>query len=369
MLDMIATMGVRGRDEHHPDASSVWIAPYRHPLVAAHQFATVDVLSDGRLIVGVGSGWDPQEFAAVGGDFEHRGSVTEEQIEIFKHAWSAPYLDFRGRFYEIRDVSLEPKPVQQPHPPIVFGAVTDAGARRAARTSDGIYPMFLDSYGDPHRFEHLREAVLREAERIDRDVSGFRMYAFCSGLVVEAGDEAAARSPRMTLTGTSDQVLADVERFAAAGYSHLTMHFDVRSGTMAEYLEIVQRFAEDVLPRGARDHGARVHVASAAPCARFPQRPATCAVSRSSTGPCRRAVVRLDEGLLRIELANARFAELAGDECEGRLLDEVVARGEGLPGGRRSSSSPRRPATRSPRPWVSARSRSASWRCRPAAVS
>ena len=257
MLDMIATMGaIAGATSTIRMASSVWIAPYRHPLVAAHQLATVDVLSAGRLIVGIGSGWDPQEFAAVGGDFEHRGSVTEEQIEIFKHAWSEPYLDFRGRFYDIRDVSLEPKPVQQPHPPIVFGAVTDAGARRAARTSDGIYPMFLDSYGDPHRFEHLRAAVLREAERIGRDVSDFRMYAFCSGLVVEAGDEPAQRSPRMTLTGAPDQVLADIERFAAAGYSHLTMHFDVRSGTMSEYLEIVQRFAEDVLP-AAREITAR----------------------------------------------------------------------------------------------------------------
>ncbi len=249
MLDMIATMGaIAGATSTIRMASSVWIAPYRHPLVAAHQLATVDVLSGGRLIVGVGSGWDPQEFAAVGGDFAHRGSVTEEQIEIFKHVWTAPYVDFRGRFYEIHDVSLEPKPVQKPHPPLVFGAVSEIGARRAARTCDGIYPMFLDSYGDPGRFEDLREAVLREAERIERDVSDFRMYAFCSGLVVEPGDEAAARSPRMTLTGTADQVLAEVERFAAAGYSHLTMHFDVRSGTMQEYLEIVQRFAEQVIP-------------------------------------------------------------------------------------------------------------------------
>jgi probable F420-dependent oxidoreductase len=249
MLDMVATMGaIAGATTTIRMASSVWIAPYRHPLVAAHQLATVDVLSNGRLIVGVGSGWDPQEFAAVGGDFEHRGSVTEEQIEIFKHAWSAPYVDFHGRFYEIRDVSLEPKPMQTPHPPLVFGAVTDAGARRAARTCNGIYPMFLDSYCDPSRFEHLRDAVLREAERVGRDVSAFRMYAFCSGLVVEPGDEAARRSPRMTLTGSADQVLADIERFAAAGYSHLTMHFDVRSGTMDEYLEIAARFADDVLP-------------------------------------------------------------------------------------------------------------------------
>ena len=104
-------------------------------------------------------------------------SVTEEQIEIFKHAWSAPYVDFDGRFYEIDDVSLEPKLVQRPHPRPCFGAVSEIGARRAARTCDGIYPMFLDSYGDPARFEHLRDAVLREAERIGRDVWAFRMYA------------------------------------------------------------------------------------------------------------------------------------------------------------------------------------------------
>jgi probable F420-dependent oxidoreductase len=249
MLDMIATMGaIAGATDTIRMASSVWIAPYRHPLVAAHQLATVDVLSDGRLIVGVGSGWDPQEFAAVGGNYENRGSVTEEQIEIFKHAWSEPYVDFHGRFYEITDVSLEPKPVQKPHPPLVFGAVSDIGARRAARTCDGIYPMFLDSYGDPGRFEHLRDAVLREAERIGRDVSEFRMYAFCSGLVVRAAHPAKRESPRMTLTGSADEVLCDIERFAAAGYSHLTMHFDVRSGTMDEYLEIATRFAEDVLP-------------------------------------------------------------------------------------------------------------------------
>jgi phenylalanyl-tRNA synthetase beta subunit len=108
--------------------------------------------------------------------------------------------------------------------------------------------MFLDSYGDPERFEHLRDSVLREAERIGRDVSAFRMYAFCSGLVVRAAHPATQSSARMTLTGSADQVLSDVERFAAAGYSHLTMHFDVRSGTMDEYLEIATRFAEDVLP-------------------------------------------------------------------------------------------------------------------------
>ena len=248
MLDVVATMGaIAARTATIRLAPSVLIAPYRHPLTVAHQFATIDVLSNGRLIMSAGSGWDRQEFAAVGADFEHRGAVTEECIEIWKHAWTADWLDFHGRFYEIADVSLEPKPVQKPHPPIVFGAVTEAGARRAARTSDGLYPMFLDSYADPGRFEHLREAVLREAERVGRDVSGFRLYAFAAGLVT-GRDDVARTAPRPTLTGTAEQVASDLERFAAHGYSHVTMHFHVRSGTIGELFEIVERFAAEVLP-------------------------------------------------------------------------------------------------------------------------
>jgi probable F420-dependent oxidoreductase len=248
MLDVVATIGaLAATTERVRLAPSVLIAPYRHPLTVAHQFATLDVLSGGRLIMAAGSGWDPQEFAALRADFEHRGAVTEECIEIWKHAWTAPWLDWHGRFYEITDVSLEPKPVQKPHPPIVFGAVTEAGARRAARTSDGLYPMFLDAYADPGRFDRLREVVLREGERIGRDLSGFRLYAFASGLVTAPIDG----DRRRTLTGSADQVLGDLERFAAFGYSHLTMHFEVASGTIEELFEIVERFAAEVLPAAA----------------------------------------------------------------------------------------------------------------------
>jgi probable F420-dependent oxidoreductase len=248
MLDVVATLGALATvTERVRLAPSVLIAPYRHPLTVAHQFATLDVLSGGRLLMTAGSGWDPQEFAALDADFEHRGAVTEECVEIWKHAWTAPWLDWHGRFYEITDVSLEPKPVQKPHPPIVFGAVTEAGARRAARTSDGLYPMFLDSYADPGRFDRLREVALREGEHVGRDLSGFRLYAFASGLVTDPIDDRRRR----TLTGSADQVLGDLERFAAHGYSHLTMHFEVASGTIEELFEIVERFAAEVLPAAA----------------------------------------------------------------------------------------------------------------------
>ncbi len=257
MLDIVATMGaIASATDTIRMAPSVLISPYRHPLNVAHQFATVDVLSNGRLIMGVGSGWEREEFAALGASYEDRGAVTEESIEIYKLAWTEPWLSYDGEFFQIDNVSMDPKPIQKPHPPIVYGAVTAAGARRAGRTSDGLYPMFLDTFADPGRFDGLREVVLREAESVGRDVSHFRLYGFASGLVTDATDELSARDPRPTLTGTTDQVISDLERFAHHGYSHLTMHFHVRSGTIEELIEIAERFATEVIP-AAREIQAR----------------------------------------------------------------------------------------------------------------
>jgi probable F420-dependent oxidoreductase len=249
MLDAAVVMGaLAATTSRIKFAPSVHIAPYRHPLSSAHQFATVDVLSNGRLIMGVGCGWEPDEFRALDADFEHRGALTEECIEIYKLAWSEPWVEFHGRFFDISNVSVDPKPVQKPHPPIVFGATTAAGARRAARTSDALYTVHLEPYIEIGVWDGLRDVVSEEAERIERDVGDFRMMTFASALPTDASDELARRDPRPTLTGAPEQILADLERFAEHGYSHVTLHFHVRSGTMTELFELLDRFAQEILP-------------------------------------------------------------------------------------------------------------------------
>ena len=249
MLDAAVVMGaLAATTSRIRFAPSVHIAPYRHPLSSAHQFATVDVLSNGRLIMGVGCGWEPDEFRALAADFEHRGALTEECIQIYKLAWSEPWVEFHGRFFDISNISLDPKPVQKPHPPLVFGATTRAGARRAARTSDALYTVHLEPYIEIGVWDELRDVVREEAERIDRDVGHFRMMTFASTLPTDASDELARREPRPTLTGTAEQILSDLERFADHGYSHVTLHFHVRSGTVAELFELLDRFAREILP-------------------------------------------------------------------------------------------------------------------------
>lgn len=233
-------------------APSVHIAPYRHPLASAHQFACVDYMSKGRLIMGVGIGWEEQEFGALGADFKHRGSVTEESIQIYRAAWTQDWVEFDGKHFQIRNVSLDPKPWQKPCPPIIFGATTERGAARAARVADGLYTVHLDPYPPVDVWRPAKEACLREAERLDKDMSDFWYGTFASVLVCDADDPIRRGDRRPTLTGTAEEILDDLQRFADEGYQHVTCHFHVRSGEIDELFELTQRFGEEVAPEARK---------------------------------------------------------------------------------------------------------------------
>jgi probable F420-dependent oxidoreductase len=254
MLDIPTTIGaIASRTSTLRFSPSVYIAPYRHPLITAHEFATLDVLSQGRVILSVGVGWEKGEFAAMGASYEHRGSVTDECIQIYKLAWTEPWIEFHGRFFDIENVSMDPKPVQQPHPPIWYGGVSAIAAKRAARRCNGFYPLFLDAVSRPETFDTLREEVQREGERIGRDLTGFQLGGFCQ---VRVTDD-AERDPRFPdqrplLTGSPEQILEDLQHFADFYYSHVTVHFDCPSATSSEWSEQLERFAAEVLPE-ARD--------------------------------------------------------------------------------------------------------------------
>jgi probable F420-dependent oxidoreductase len=247
ILDVVATMGaIAARTTRLRMAPSVYISPYRHPLTTAHQFATLDVLSAGRVIMAVGVGWETGEFAALGVSYADRGAITEECLEVYRQAWTRSWIDFRGRFFDITDVSMDPKPVQSPHPPIWYGGMSRVAARRAARHCDGFYPLFLDAVSDPARMTPLHDEIAREAGRLDRDLTGFALGGFSMARLDRRPGDA-----RPLLTGPPDQLLSDLEHYARYGYSHLTLHFDCPSGTLQEYLDQCEWFAAEVLP-GAR---------------------------------------------------------------------------------------------------------------------
>lgn len=252
MMDVATTFGaIASRTSTLRFCPTVYIAPYRHPLITAHEWATLDVLSEGRAMMAVGVGWEIGEFEALGVDFQHRGSVLQECLQIYRQAWENADIEFDGRHFQIHGVSMDLKPVQ-PRMPIWYGGMSEIAAKRAARLCEGFYPMFLDSHTRPEDLDFLRVAIRREAASIGRDLSDFTMGAYCQVRVCStAQDNSSFKFGRPILTGNVEQVVEDLHELAAFGYGHITVQFDCPSGTAREHEDQTELFAAEVLPHAA----------------------------------------------------------------------------------------------------------------------
>ena len=142
------------------------ILPQRHPLYVAKELATLDVLSNGRVVFGIGSGWLKEEFDSLGLDFHQRGARTDEAIKSLRALWSpAPASSFHGKHFNFGPVKCFPKPVQKGGVPIVVGGHSPAAARRAGRYGDGFFPAI----GEPDKLKELFAIVSAEARKAGRD--------------------------------------------------------------------------------------------------------------------------------------------------------------------------------------------------------
>ncbi len=137
--------------------TGVIVLPLRNPLVLAKELATVDVVSRGRLSVGIGVGYVEREFAALGVPFADRGARFEEYLAAMRSIWTERHPSFSGRFVAFDRVQAHPQPVQAPHPPIVFGGYAPAVLRRAIREADGWYGWGLDPRRTARYLASLRE--------------------------------------------------------------------------------------------------------------------------------------------------------------------------------------------------------------------
>jgi len=118
----------------------VLATPLRHPILLARMIGTIDVFSDGRFVLGAGLGWLPEEFRNLGIPKSERAGRTEETILILKELWARDQVDFHGRYFDLRQVTVNPKPVQKPHPAILFGGESEKALRRVARLGSGWLP-------------------------------------------------------------------------------------------------------------------------------------------------------------------------------------------------------------------------------------
>jgi len=150
--------------------TGICLVPQRNPVYTAKLVAGLDVLSRGRFDFGVGIGWFAEEFTAVGAEFARRGARTRAYLEIMRRLWTEAQPSYEGEFYTLPPVRFEPKPVQRPHPPIIFGGESDAALRRVADVGQGWFGWNVTPEMTAERVAAL-DRLLAARGRTRRDVS------------------------------------------------------------------------------------------------------------------------------------------------------------------------------------------------------
>ncbi len=183
VFDAFAYLGfLAGRTSHLRLGTHVYNLGLRHPFISARAVQTLDVLSGGRFEFGIGASWLEEEWRAVGLDFDTRGRRVDEAIDVCKRLWTEPEVAYDGEFFRFDPVAFEPKPMQQPWPPILIGGESGAALRRAARAGDGWIGM-------GHTFESAAGQIARLRElrgEYDRDIASFQI---CLGGPVAGTDD------------------------------------------------------------------------------------------------------------------------------------------------------------------------------------
>jgi probable F420-dependent oxidoreductase len=219
VFDAFTYLGfLAGRTSSIRFSTHVYNVGLRHPFVSARAVATLDVISGGRAMFGIGASWLEAEWDAVGLDFHTRGRRVDEALDVCRRLWSDKVIEHHGEFFDFGPVMFEPKPVQQPWPPIVIGGDGPAALRRAATVGDGWIPM-------NHPLDQVPAAVARIAE-----------------LRAEAGRDGKTE---VTVGGTIASP-EDAERYAEAGVDRVIVRPWQKS---REAIDGIRRYADEVLAK------------------------------------------------------------------------------------------------------------------------
>ena len=241
--------------------TAVMVLPYRHPVALAKTAATVDALSNGRLILGLGVGSNKREFDAMGLEIRRRGAMVDEKLALLRRLLSEQDVTHNGRFHRVEGVDVGPEPVQRPHPPIWLGplwkdGLVEATVRRTGRLGDGFIPSSIPV----SRYAAERQKVRAYAEKAGRDPDGITFAAvlwFCldddrerAWKVLEAEsnywrrDRLAARG-QANVSGRAEDCVEAIQEYADAGVTHLVLNAGV---PLERTVEQYEQFAREVLP-------------------------------------------------------------------------------------------------------------------------
>lgn len=238
IFEAVTTLAyLAGRTTRVKMGASVIVVPMRNAVVLAKELSTIDALSRGRLIVGVGVGWSEVEFRNVGVDdrFHSRGAYTEETIALWRHLWSGSIEPFHGRFHSFDDFVFGPPPAQGANVPIWLGGRTEKALQRTGRVGDAYHASATRPSAYAERIPVIRAAA---------EAAGRPMPRLSARIRVELSGE--ARDESYALRGTSAEIAAEIRAFAALGVDHLAVAFPERDPEGVT--RSMDRFLTDVVP-------------------------------------------------------------------------------------------------------------------------
>lgn len=228
---------------------AVLVVPYRPAVATSKMLTTIDVLSGGRLTVGIGAGWLKVELEALSHTpFAERGAVTDEYIDAFRAIWTQERPVFHGKYTNIDGLLVDPKPVQKPHPPIWVGGESGPSLRRAARVGDAWYPIGTNA-------QHMLDTL----PRLEAGIARLRKMTAAAGRDPNAvgvayrikrhGFDAppASDGNRRLFTGSIEAVIADIRALKALGVTALDFDFEGRDAAKA--MAEMRRFRDQVLAK------------------------------------------------------------------------------------------------------------------------
>jgi len=239
--------------------TGILVLSIRNPVVLSKQVATLDNLSEGRVTLGVAAGWYEREFQACGYPFDSRGRTLQTNMQVMKRLWTESNVNGTYGQYTFKNVTMEPKPVQKPHPPLWMGGYVDTVLRRVGKLADG----WISYFYTPESFGRSWRKVLDSAQATGKEANTFGNCDMVPIRMGASGTEAkrvateyianhcdlpawSEATPNSAITGTSKDCTEIIERFIEAGVQELVLMPAVAQ--LSEIEEQVERFGKELLP-------------------------------------------------------------------------------------------------------------------------
>ncbi len=214
--------------------------PYRHPLLLAKQIATIEFIAGGRFTLGAAVGHLEKEFAALNVPFEERGKITDEYIQVLKQAWTSDTPAFAGEFVRFKDVVIEPKPLQKPHPPIFIGGNSRPAMRRAAQLGDGWIPWLVTAETLPGCIDFMKRLPGYQ-EKADR-------FEILVTTTAYAQDERHRACGETNIASDRESVLREIEGLKKAGATSVHVR-PPNTDTLDQCLEWIEWYDKEIIPQ------------------------------------------------------------------------------------------------------------------------